>query len=167
MYVSIAFACPEISHHTHVRGKRFTKGTQLHVVIMFLVSFRYSSISERSNWTTWRKWTSGTSCTPISQAYQKLRQRLDLNDSCLLTERTSLFPHRLLKVKNIKPSWFCTNAQTFNFDTPEVVDDQYRKRKKCHVFLKILSRFVFYFSHARHSSDVLPRRLDERRGRIW
>ena len=59
MYVSIAFACPEISHHTHVRGKRFTKGTQSscrHYVFGFFQVFQYLRTFQLNNLTQMNQW---------------------------------------------------------------------------------------------------------------
>jgi len=77
-----------------------------------------------------------------------------------------LVPSSNAQGKGFKAVVILYKRANVHFGTPEVVEDHYRKRKKCHVFSEILSRFVLFFSGGWHSSHVLLGTLDERRRRI-
>jgi len=166
--VSITIACPDISHHTHVLGKRFIQRnfflllcfvSDLFQVFQYLRTFQLNHLTQMNQWNILHaNQASVPEATPAPGF-----ERMFMPAHCRVDQ---LVPSSTAQGKE-REALVILNKRT-NFQFRHIVaDDHYRKRKKCHVFLEILSRYVLYFSYRQHSSHVLHGTLDERRGRIW
>ena len=166
--MSLAIAFPDISHHTHVRGKRFSHGTQSSCrcfVFVFFQVFQYLRTFQLNNLAQMNQWNilhanqpSVPEATP-APGFERLMpsHRAD-----------QLVPTSTAQGKELKALVILHKTRKLSISVrPKLLTIIIESGKNTTSSKKsYLVSCFFNFSFGRHFSDVLPGTLDERRGRI-